>query len=248
MIDIAKDQEIKKVNSIRKINKIKRDTPKNKPLSDKLIKEANRNNAEVIDNGDFDKVFDRNPRNFQLNISNELKTAAKNELSGITNPLEKKVYKALSKGDSIIGIVGKAEDNSAIIAHELGHHINKEKLPRKILNKLEDKDGIINSVLKRIVIPKEERAANKTAIKLLKKNNATKEEIDNFKKMNKEALKTHKRSDNVNILSNVYQKVQIPSHSNKISIAPDRTKIDEKLKYKEASIKRKIKASKKRKK
>ena len=60
----------------------------------------------------------------------------------------------------------------------------------------------------------------KNAIKIMKRGGATKEEIEHFKKLNKIALKTHKRTRDLDVLSGLIKKVQIPSRVDQKYITP----------------------------
>lgn len=145
----------------------------------------------------------------------------------------RKVMNAANKNDSII--FHPSGSGTSSLAHEVGHVENsKTRNPiRRVIEKVANSKGTrvdlqmgggmnesgIKPALKRYITGKavlaEERNASKAGLRMMKKHGATKEQLDEAKKLLDTAADTYKGSVNVNYKSPIYNWVQIPSRKNK---------------------------------
>ena len=232
----------------RKTEKLKKEDPLrgNREIAEKLVKEAKDNNIGVFEDNLANSALNIKGSDHIIYPSSEAREAADSVLrnpflSELMGNEEKELYRSVKNDNALINLRGKIEDNPGILAHEIGHHKNFNnpitRFIKNINNKLSDyrpksnsqKDidkaekksrSVLNKAMRRIVDPIEETNANRNAVKLLKSDGATKEQIDYFNKLNKEALKTHKNTRNLELVSSLIKKIQIPSRVTQKHITP----------------------------
>ena len=206
----------------------------NKKLSAHLLKEANDNNILVKGNNEIDSFlgipYDK--RGDHIIVPNSLqREEAKKRLDNsfmrsLMSDEEKELTSAIRHKNALINLAGNISDNPGILAHEIGHYRNSNGFISKRIKKLEKElkkkkiNDLKTNIARRVIEPLEESNANKNAIKIMKRGGATKEEIEHFKKLNKIALKTHKRTRDLDVLSGLIKKVQIPSRVDQKYITP----------------------------
>ena len=219
-------------------NKLEDETASNKSLTNKLIKEAKANKIAVFKNNEFNRaVRDQFVRDYEkssgrklirkpkadentiiLNIDDKTKKDALDELKSIKEltKTERNLRGAFIKYDDVINISGgNINKKSPIIAHEIGHKLNRNSPLTKLIsntnNKLKDNTKDSKSKLKvigrkiatRLIEPIEEQNAWNNGIKLMKKHGASKEEIKHAKKLAKTAVKNYKNVDSSEIYGSI---------------------------------------------
>lgn len=151
----------------------------------------------------------------------------------------RKVAGHIGKSGKVINIAGKYDKSFDTIAHEIGHDMNNDGKISKIIKRINaraknpkkyehniHKSGIKNEVGSLMNSAKnkiskllenpteylEERNAWNNAEKLLKRNGATKEQIEQLRQNKKAALETYKSGQKAGILRNLRNKIQIESN------------------------------------
>ena len=164
----------------------------------------------------------------------------KNKASKYPHQNTRKVAAAIGTKGKVINLSGDYDKSWDTLAHEIGHDMNRDGKVSKVIKKLSNfqpktykhdskKSGIRNEVgsimtsaknklgtaIKNSEIPKylEERNAWKNARKLMKRNGATKAQLEQFDKNRKSALKTYKTKIVYNKLGSLRNKVILPTNN-----------------------------------
>lgn len=229
--DVGADLKIKG----RKTNELKEIDPArgNKKLSNYLLKEANDENIFVRGNNEIDIhlgiPFEQRGDHIIVPNSKQREVAGNNLnnpfISKLMGNEEKELTSAVRHKNALINLKGEISNNPGILAHEIGHYKNSNGVISSRIKKLEKslkakEPNLKNSIARRIIEPLEETNANKKAVRMMKSGGATENEIKHFKKLNKLALKTHKRSRDLDILRNLIKKIQIPSRVTQKYVTP----------------------------
>ena len=239
LVKMQRNQIAGNIKANRKMDELAKQTASNKVLGRKLAKEANKRGIRVFDN---DLAAKNSPEVSKGSKIVELNKKRKKEiidemkydemLEGGISRDEKKVRNALINNKAVINLENSYDKNWDVLSHEIGHDMNKDGRISGAIRKLTDfkhkkykgksKVGsIMNSAknklgisLKNTQIPEylEERNAWKNARKLMKRNGATKTQLEHFDKTREAALKTYKTKIIGTKIKNLGEKIPIPSN------------------------------------
>lgn len=186
-------------------------TPKNFKLKRSLIRELKNTNTRVINNS-FEGIS--GPQSNYTLRSKDLNENIINDLKNYNPRLGKKIENAAKKSNELI--FHNPKSGNEYLAHEIGHAMNrnsKNPISRAISRSetainhsyinMTDKKGILNALkgfIKGKVKLHEESNASKNAMKLLRRNGASKEEMSISKDNLDKALVTYKEGSKLSYL------------------------------------------------
>lgn len=230
---VSKGANYYKTKNNKLVKNLDNGLKENKSLANKLVREADKRNIKIIDKDNYKSITGISasdtidyPGKSLVDFANQIKKNPQEikkinlgvfgDLGEENNKILKrkslKVLNKISTEKPIIALKDKYTKGSNIIAHEIGHNINRnspgktKEIAEKLDNIIESPDIIKSIKLKRLKI-KNEKNANKNGEKLLKELGANKEELREYKKYRKEALKTYKTAENSKILDKLANKI-----------------------------------------
>lgn len=221
-----------------KLNRSFNNVPKisNKDLAIKVVKDGRKNgDVRVYDNDEFSKAVGVKPTAFMHKVPLKDKEHYLNvykEKGKKYTPKMRRILKSLVDRKNIVNISGSYKDDVAVLAHEIGHAMNNtgssgkknQAISRLTLinkHKKENPKGILNTFKKRYVELKEESNAWKNAMDLLKRNNATKNELRLAKNQRDVALKTYKSNGRYKVDKELIDRYSLNGLDKKIGIMPN---------------------------
>lgn len=215
----ALQKSIEKDNDkIMKINDIMKNSNKTRrqEINDGLLKKINELDTALVDS----EFLFNTAKQAKERTGKSLGMAATNEAQKIKQ-LEENSYFVKNIGSHKNAIlVGPEKNTYMAFPHELGHIVQGEKTGGESFKKAAEakarifknkKDGKPIRVIKdsKIVL-KDEKAANKNGIKILKDCGATNDELRETKKEMKEAFKTYKLGRNADTKISIQSKFELP--------------------------------------
>ena len=238
---VEKGSDYYRKKNNRLVEELDKKLTENKPLANKLVREADKRGIKIIDNDNYKSITSIDASDAIDKPSKKLVDLAKNmkknpkeveklnmetfgNLGEENNKILKreslKVLNKVATESPIIALKQKYTKGSNIMAHEIGHEISRKssgkarEITEKV-DKLGENPNIISTIKAQRLKIKNEKNANKNGEKLLKELGANKEELKEYKKYRKEALKTYKTAENSRILGKIADKID-PSRKNRL--------------------------------
>lgn len=210
----------KSAKIVKNLEKLYKD---NKDLTDKLKSSATKRKIGVVDKNLYHNMFEINKgakedaiHKVDLEIKKAIKQEMKDSRFQYAPQNRKDIYKKMLDNDSIINLKGNESTSYFNLAHEIGHDINKDKKStRRLQNKAikfinsNPDDSIMKRIKGRLLVVKEEKNADKNARKLLNSLGATKNELQMYNRIRRNAINNYKQSKNTEILKGLAKKVQV---------------------------------------
>ena len=211
LAQMGRDSEARRLKAENNLEKLRKLTKENENLANSLVESSKNKGIEIIPDNEFSKAIGKPRGNNTYILGKEEKEFLEDMSKNSSDSWRRDIANKTKDKKAVVNLEEKSVSKDIpFTSHEIGHVENERNPIKRLVARLAG-DSKKGTLKKRIFEPINERNAWINGIKKLKQSGATKEEIENTKKVAKEAIETYKAGENKEITDRLMNSIQIPS-------------------------------------